>query len=77
MKMKDGTIGAPIFVLATCAAEGLDSHTVRDVFERLIRYGAWLPSRLNTDVPESGENDIACRTSVLGVRAARFKASGR
>jgi len=41
MKMKDGTIGAPIFVLATCAAEGLDSHTVRDVFERLIRYGAW------------------------------------
>ena len=41
MKMKDGTTGAPIFILATCAVEGLDSYTVRDVFERLMRYGAW------------------------------------
>ena len=41
IKMKDGTIGTPVFVLATCAVEGLDSYTVRDVFERLMRYGAW------------------------------------
>ena len=27
IKMKDGTIGTPVFVLATCAVEGLDSYT--------------------------------------------------
>ena len=57
MKMKDGTIGAPIFVLATCAAEGLDSHTVRDVFERLIRYGAWRVALDEHGTYPSGEND--------------------
>ena len=46
----------------------LTIDTVRRVARRVGR---------TRDVPESGENDIAHRTSVLGVRAARIIASGR